>query len=143
MREIKTEIQISSTPDKVWGILVDFPGWANWNPIVNKIEGNLEVGAELQITMTDKNGNDGKSYKSIITTIEENNCFGFIGSMGAKFIFSAERVIELKASNEGTLFTQKEVYNGILVPLFWSKLSEQALPMLKAMNKALKKKVEA
>ena len=36
MRELRTEIQILSNPDKVWEILIDLPGWSNWNPIVNK-----------------------------------------------------------------------------------------------------------
>jgi len=45
MRELRTEIQISSNPDKVWEIIKDLPSWSKWNPIVNKIEGKFEVGA--------------------------------------------------------------------------------------------------
>ena len=142
MRELRTEIQILSNPHKVWEILIDLPGWSNWNPIVNKIEGNLEEGAELFITMSDAKGSDGRSYKSIITAIDEKKRFSFIATMMAKSIFSAERVIELKDSQGGTLFIQREIYNGLIVPLFWKKLNKDALPMLNSMNKALKKKVE-
>jgi len=143
MREIRTEIQILSKPDKVWEILIDLPGWSNWNPIVNKIEGKLEVGAELFITMSDAKGNDGKSYKSIITAIDEKKRFSFIATMMAKFMFSAERIIELEDSQGGTLFKQREIYTGLMVSLFWKKLSTDALSMLNSMNEALKKKVES
>ncbi|WP_185154218.1 SRPBCC domain-containing protein [Fulvivirga sp. M361] len=143
MREIKTEIQISSDPDKVWGILTDLPGWANWNPIVNKIEGDLEVGAILSITMSDAKGNDGKSYRSVITAMDEEKRFTFIGTMMAKFIFSVERIIELENSQKGTLFTQREIYTGLMASIFWKKLNEYALPMLNSMNKALKDKAES
>lgn len=142
MKELKTEIQISSSPDKVWEVLIDFPNWKNWNPIVNHIEGKLEVDQELNITMSDKKGNDSKRYKSTITAIEEGKHFSFIGVMMSKSLFSAERIIELKAKDGGTHFTQVEVYNGLLVPLFWKKLSDQAGPMLNSMNEALKKTVE-
>ena len=143
MRELRTEIQISSKPDKVWGILMDLPDWPNWNPIVNKIKGNLEVGAELSITMCDTKGNDGKSYKSIITAIDEKKRFSFTANMMGKFMFSADRIFELEDSQEGTLFIQRENYTGLMVPLFWKKLNEHALPMLNSMNEALKKKVES
>ena len=143
MRELKTEIQISSIPDKVWEIITDLPGWSKWNPIVNKIEGKLEVGATLFITMCDDKGNDSKSYKAIITAIDEKKRFSFIGIMMAKFMFSAERIIELEDSQGGTLFIQREIYTGLMVPLFWKKLNEQASSMLNSMNEALKNKVES
>jgi len=143
MKEIKTEIQILSKSDKVWEILMDLPGWSDWNPIVNKIEGNLEVGAELLITMSDGKGGDGKRYKSIITSIDEKKRFSFIATMMAKFMFSADRIIELEDSQEGTLFIQREIYTGLMVSLFWKKLSTEAMAMLNSMNKALKKKAES
>lgn len=143
MRELKTEIQISSNPDKVWEIITDLPGWSKWNPIVNKMEGKLEVGAALFITMCDDKGNDSKSYKAIITAIDEKKRFSFIGIMMAKFMFSAERIIELEDSQGGTLFIQREIYTGLMVPLFWKKLNEQASSMLNSMNEALKNKAES
>lgn len=30
--EIKTEIQLTSPPSKVWSALVDFDHWKDWNP---------------------------------------------------------------------------------------------------------------
>ena len=142
MREIKTEIQISSKPEKVWEILIDLPNWSKWNPIVNKIEGNLEVGGKLFIIMCDKEGKAGRSYTSVVTAFDKNKCLRFVGKMMANFMFSADRIIELKDSNGGTLFIQREIYSGFMVPLFWKKLNEFALPMLHSMNKGLKKRVE-
>jgi len=142
MKEIKTEIKILSTPDKVWKTLMDLPNWSEWNPIVNKIEGNLKVGEELSITMCSSKGNDGKKYKSVIREIDENKRFSFVATMMAKFMFTADRIIELKKTEEGTLFTQKEIYSGLMVSLFWKKLSTDATEMLHSMNKALKKEIE-
>ena len=142
MKEIRAEIQIASTIDKVWAILMDLPNWPNWNPIVNRIEGNLQVGSELSITMCDSKGKNGKSYKAIITSLDEKNKFSFIATMMGKFMFSADRIIELGNSEGGTLLIQREIYTGIMVLMFWGKLSTQAKAMLNSMNEALKKKAE-
>ena len=63
--------------------------------------------------------------------------------MAAKFMFSVERNIELEDSQEGTIFIQREIYTGLLVPLFWKKLNHHASSMLNSMNEALKKKAES
>lgn len=142
MRELKTEIQISSTPDKVWNILMDLPNWPKWNPVVKKIKGDLKVGATLTITMSDDKGNEGKTYKSVVTDIDKERRFSFVGTMMAKFIFSVERIIELEASNGGTHFFQREIYSGFMAPLFWKKIHGPASSILNSMNKGLKKEAE-
>jgi len=142
MKEINTEIRISSTPDEVWKTLMDLQNWPKWNPIVNNIQGNLKIGEELSITMSDSKGNDSKKYKAIITALNKNERFSFVATMMSKFMFSAERIIELKTTEKGTLFTQKEIYTRLMVSLFWKKLNCEASKMLNSMNSALKKEVE-
>ena len=142
MKEIRTEIQIAATKDKVWEILIDLPHWPDWNPIVNSIEGTLKVGSELSITMRDGESNDGKKYQAKITAIEDKKRFSFIATMIAKFMFSADRIIELEDSNNGTLLIQREIYTGFMVSMFWGKLSTQAAAMLQSMNESIKKKAE-
>ena len=142
MRELKTTIEIAAKPEEVWSILIDIGQWPDWNPIVNKMEGNLKVGEELSITMCDKEGNDGQSYNATITAIDEAKRFSYIGSMMSKFLFAADRIFELEESGDRTLFTQREVFTGLMVPLFWKKLNAHAVPMYHAMNEALKAKAE-
>ena len=142
MKEINTKIRISSTPDKVWETLMDLENWPKWNPIVNNIQGKLNVGEELSITMSDSKGNDSKKYKAIITELKKNERFSFVAIMMAKFMFSAERIIELKTIDKETIFIQREIYTGFMVSLFWKKLSTDALGMLNSMNQALKKEIE-
>lgn len=142
MKEINTEIRISSTPDKVRETLMDLENWSTWNPIVNNIEGDLNLGGKLSITISDSKGNDSKKYDAIITELDKNERFSFLAKMMAKFMFSAERIIELKPDGKETIFTQREIYTGVMVALFWKKLSTDAVGLLNSMNQALKKEVE-
>lgn len=142
MKEIRTEIGISATPEKVWEILTNLQGWSDWNPIVHKIEGNMSLGQELLIVMTSEQGKSGKSYRAKITSFDINRRFSFSSKMMTKFLFSIERKIDLENSESGIQFIQTETYSGILVPLFWNKMKDQVTKMLNSMNEALKKKVE-
>ncbi|MFT7033182.1 MAG: hypothetical protein ACJA2S_001685 [Cyclobacteriaceae bacterium] len=91
--------------------------------------------------MSDKKGADSKSYTSTITAPEEGKRFSFIGVMMAKFLFSAERVIELKATEDGIQLTQVEIYNSLMVSILWKTLSDDTLPIHNSLNEALKKTI--
>jgi uncharacterized protein YndB with AHSA1/START domain len=43
-KEIKTEILINATPEKVWSILTSFDNYPNWNPFIKSIKGEVKVG---------------------------------------------------------------------------------------------------
>ncbi len=47
MKEIKTEIDIHSSSEKVWRILTDFSKYPEWNPFIDRISGELKEGSKL------------------------------------------------------------------------------------------------
>ena len=107
---------------------------------MNDHQQSLYAHASLSITMSDSKGKDSKKYKAKITALEEKKRFSFFAIMMAKFMFSADRIIKLEDSEKGTLLIQKEIYTGIMLSMFWGKLSTQAKDMLESMNVALKDK---
>jgi len=142
MREIRTEIEIAAPPTKVWSILTDFDNWKNWNPIVNQASGVASLGSELSVTMRGDDGKDGPKYMPIITKFEEPKFFRWRGKMIAEFLFTNDKVFELEETGSGTRLIHKELFSGMLVPMFWSKFDKGVPPMLKSMNDALKRKAE-
>ena len=53
-----------------------------------------------------------------------------------------DKVFELEEISSGTRLIHKELFSGMLVPVFWGKLNKGVIPMLKSMNEALKIKAE-
>jgi hypothetical protein len=137
MRELRTEIEIAAPITKVWSILTDFDNWKEWNPIKHA-NGVASPGSKLTITMCGEEGKDGKKYMPLVINVEEPKSFRWRGVMMAGFLFTNDKVFELEEMGSGTRLIHREEFSGILVPLFWSKLKEYALPMLKSMNDALK-----
>lgn len=119
---------------------MDLENWSKWNPIVNNIQGNLNIGKELDITMSDSEGNNAKKYNATITVLNKDKRFSFYRYNDSFFL--AKRIIELKTIEKETIFIQREIYTGVMVSLFWKKLSTDALGMLNSMNQVLKKEVE-
>jgi len=51
MHQIKTEIEIESTPERVWSILLNFLEYPQWNPFIRSVQGSAEKGQRLTISV--------------------------------------------------------------------------------------------
>ena len=52
MINLKTEIVIEASTEKVWSVLMDHNAYSSWNPFITKIEGSPEVGNQLEVSLT-------------------------------------------------------------------------------------------
>jgi len=139
MQEIKTEIEISAPPAKVWSIITDINRWKKWSPIINDSNGIASVGSKLSITMMGKEkGKNGPHYNPTITELEESKYFRWRAHMLAGFIFTNDKIFELEETSAGTRLTHKELFSGLLAPIFCGKMEESVPSMLNSMNQALK-----
>ena len=139
MQEIKTEIEISAPPSKVWAIITDINSWQKWSPTINASQGEAAVGSKLNITMMSKEeGKDGPNYSPIITKLTEPNYFHWRAHMLAGFVFTNDKIFKLEKISSGTRLTHIETFTGLLTPLFRGQMEKGVPPMLNMMNKALK-----
>ncbi len=51
MKEIHTEIAIEAPSDRVWRSLTDFALYPEWNPLIRRASGPLEVGARPDVLL--------------------------------------------------------------------------------------------
>jgi hypothetical protein len=138
MHELRSEIDIAAPAVKVWDILTNFNTWQEWNPIVNHAHGDASLNSKLSITMRGNNGKDGPKYKPNITNLDKPTFFRWRAKMMAGFIFTNDKVFELKETGTGTRLIHKELFSGLLVKMFWNKLNNHVPSMLKSMNEAIK-----
>lgn len=142
MQEIKTEVEIAAPPEKVWAVLTDFNRWTDWNTTVTKASGESAMGSQLNITMSDENGKDSNAYSPVITKLEAPKLLRWRAKMLAEFLFTNEKLVELEATATGTRLIHRELFSGLMVKLFWSKMESGVPPILNKMNADLKKVVE-
>ncbi len=51
MKELRTEIEFDGTPEETWAVLADLQAYGEWNPFIEKIDGELRVGGKLAVRL--------------------------------------------------------------------------------------------
>lgn len=141
-KEIKTEIIINATPEKVWSILKDFDNYPNWNPFIKSIKGEVKVGNKITIRIEPPESK-GMTFKPKILTFETNKELKWLGHLLFVGLFDGEHKFELIDNGNGTTtFRQSENFKGILVPFFKKQLDNNTKKGFEEMNKKLKELAE-
>ncbi len=140
--EIKTEILMNASAERVWEILIDFDGYPNWNPFITSIKGLVKVGNKLEVRI-EPPGANGMTFKPKVLAFEANKELRWLGHLLFPGLFDGEHKFELIDNGNGTTtFTQSEVFSGVLVLLIKKQLDNNTTNGFNEMNKALKELVE-
>lgn len=140
--EIKTEITINATPDKVWEILTKFDEYPNWNPFIKSIKGQVEVGKKISVRIEPPEAK-GMTLKPKVLTFLKNRELSQLGHLLFPGLFDGKHKFELIDNGNGTTtFLQSERLRGILVPFFKKQLNKNTKNGFIEMNKKLKELAE-
>ncbi|MGB1242682.1 MAG: SRPBCC family protein [Chitinophagales bacterium] len=136
-KEIKTAIQISASPERVWQVFTNFENYGNWNPFILSIEGNVKTGEKIKINA------GGMKFKPEVLAFEENKELRWKGKLLFEGVFDGEHIFLIEDNKDGTVtFKQEEKFSGILVGLFAKKLDTETKEGFKQMNRKLKELAE-
>ena len=130
------EITIEATPEEVWSVLTDAPGYAAWNSLLVPVGGDFSEGAEVEYQMTQPNGKQS-TMKSRVTKVVALEVLG--QRAGIPGVLTADHTWRLEPTQGGTRVVQHEVDNGVAM-LFWD--SSWVQPTYERVNLALKRRVE-
>ncbi|WP_300666122.1 SRPBCC domain-containing protein [Fluviicola sp.] len=134
-KEIRTEITIEATPEKVWNILTDFNAYPDWNPFITSISGKAEKGSALTVKIKPTDGK-AMTFKPTVLTAKKHHELSWLGRLFFKGLFDGEHKFELIDRGNGTLtFVQSEKFKGIFVGIFKTAKTESGFH---AMNRKLK-----
>jgi hypothetical protein len=142
MKEIRTEIEIDAPVKVVWSILTDFARYAQWNPFIREISGELRRGAQLQVNLGPP-GKRAMRFKPIVQMVEPQKAFRWLGHLFFSGLFDGEHIFEVETVGQNAArFIQREKFNGILVGIFRKSLDTDIKNGFIAMNEALKREAE-
>jgi hypothetical protein len=141
-KELKTEILIHASPEKVWAILKDFQNYPQWNPFIKSIQGDVEVGKRIQVRI-EPPGAKGMTFKPRVLAFEPNKELRWIGHLLFPGLFDGEHRFELIDNKDGTTtFRQSEKFKGLFVPFFKKMLDTNTKNGFEQMNQKLKELAE-
>ena len=142
MKELRSEIEIAAPAGQVWTILTDFAGYPQWNPFMRRARGNLRAGERLEVMMQ-PSGARGMTFSPTVLTVEADRELRWIGHLFVPGLFDGEHIFTIEPLGTGRVrFTQREIFTGLLVPLFARMLDTDTRRGFDEMNKALKSRAE-
>ena len=143
MHEIKTKIEIASTPEQVWSILIDFIAYPQWNPFIRSINGVAKTGERLKV-FVQPTGSKGMTFRPTVLVALPNQELRWLGHFLLPGIFDGELYFQIEPIAQNRVrFIQGEKFSGILVGLTKAKLEGETKSGFIAMNQALKLLAEA
>ncbi len=100
------------------------------------------MGVKLDVLIHPPGGNPMR-FKPTVTKLEAGRTLCWLGSIGFKGLFDGEHIFTCESVDESkSIFTQKENFSGILVPLLWNSIYEKTLKGFELMNEQLKERSE-
>jgi hypothetical protein len=142
VKQLTTSIVIQASSDAVWATLMDFDTFPDWNPFIRKIGGERAVGSQLSVQLQNPGGR-AMSFSPIVTKVDTNRHFSWLGKLGIKGLFDGHHHFEIEPLDAETVrFTQSEDFGGALVPILWPMLAKKTEGGFESMNSALKARVE-
>ncbi len=142
MHRLDTQIEINAGAARVWSILMDFPGYARWNPFVRSIEGLAKIGEPLRVFIQPP-GSRGMRFRPTVLAVEPERELRWKGKLVVPGLFDGEHFFVLEPSSAARLILRHgEAFTGLLVPLLRRSLDGATRQGFIAMNEALKREAE-
>ena len=143
MAVFRTTFPVAASAETVWGILVDFDRWSEWNPSVPSISGDARVGSTLAMTLAMPRRPSAK-VKATITELHPERRFSWHGNIGGNCFFAGDREFEIDPQPDGTvLVTHVETVTGLFFPVFRAVMGGAIQEHHDGLNEALKDRAES
>lgn len=138
MKVLRTEINIHASREKVWQILQDLDRWPDWNPFIHLALGKARVGEKVDISVVSP-GTKDLVLHCVVTKVEPNHELRWKYHVISPLFFQGEHSFIIEADGESQVrFVDREVFNGLLVPLQTKDIDTNSRRGFESMDLALK-----
>jgi len=140
--ELYSEIEIHASPQRIWEILADFSRYPEWNPFIRSIRGDLVTGGRITAELRPP-VSEGMTIRPVLLNVEPPRELRWKGHLLVRGLFDGEHVFEIRPEDTGRCrFIQREIFSGLLLPLFTRMLKDGTARGFADMNAALKERAE-
>src|SRR5688572_29119220 len=88
-KRLQTDIEIQSTPERVWEILTDFDAYKAWNPFIIQAAGQAVPGQRFQVRMQPP-GRRATTFRPEVLEAEPNRRLRWLGHLLVPGLFDGE-----------------------------------------------------
>jgi hypothetical protein len=142
MKELVTQTEINASPEQVWQILMDFAGYGKWNPFLYRVIGEPIMGSQVRIYF--KSFGRETQLKCAVVTLEPNRALRWKWHLFLPGLYGGEHSFSIEPlDGDRVRFINREIFSGLLVPLFSKSIDTSSRQGFEAMDQALKARAES
>ncbi len=142
-REIEETVEIAASPSEVWWQLTDFEAYADWNPFITRVEGELREGARLSVTVN-PHSMPSLTIRPKIIVVDPERQLRWRGRVGVPNLFDGEHILMIESMGvDRVCFKQRERFSGIFAPGTLGLIEGRLRKSFREMNDALRQRAEA
>jgi hypothetical protein len=121
---------------------VNFEGYADWNPSLPSISGELREGSTVSLTLV-LPGRPNLNPKAVLEEVTPNRRLTWRGHLGAGRLFTGYREFAIEPIAENRVrFTHVEDLQGLLAPAFEALMGGSVQRHHDTFNESLKRRAE-
>ena len=135
-RTVRTEITIKRTPSAVWQVLTATDEYPAWNPMIDKIVGDLREGNVIEV-------DQGMVFHPTVLAVHPNQELRWKGYVWTPGLFDGDHRFILEAQDEYTRVIQTETFSGVLAGQLMRGIIDETVATMQDMNRALKVRAES
>lgn len=138
MKEIKTEIVINSSKEKIWAVLCELDNYETWNNIITDVKSSLQVGRGFRFKISIFGLAVPMAAK--VHRADENRYLGWGNDYQSwlKFVLAAHHYFEIvEISDTQCKFVHGEQFYGVVPFALWPTIRKMG-KSYETFNKSLK-----
>ncbi len=141
MKELCTEVEIQASPEQVWQTLTSLDQWPEWNPFIHHAVGKAQVGEAVDITF--RSASKEMTLHCTVIKAEPNRELCWKYHVILPGLFSGEHSFTIEPiGTHKVRFVDREIFNGLLVPLQAKDIDTNSRRVFEQMDQALKARIE-
>ena len=141
MKENRNEVVINATADQVWDVLTDLERYSEWNPLLSRGKGKVELGETVVVDV--KSAKKDMNLVCKVVKVEPKREFAWKFHVIHPILFRGVHSFQIEPLGENQVkFIDRETFKGLLLPTQIKDLTTHGLHAMIEMGKALKKRVE-
>lgn len=138
MRAYEASSTIQASPDAIWAILTDAPGYTGWDSGIVRVEGSIAPGEKIKVV---SKVNPGRAFPVKVTEFSPGQGMTWTGGMPLG-LFKGVRTFTLSPQGDGaTRLTMREEYSGPLLPMIGRSIPDLG-PSFEQFVTGLKRRAE-
>jgi hypothetical protein len=142
---MRTSIDVDATPERVWEVLTDVPGYPDWTPVLTSAEGAFEVGGRVVFGFPPLHALLRSRIPVRVLEVTPGRRLRYLfrfGRLGIPGLLDAEQTSTIDLPDGGVRLWLELRVRGLLLPLITRSLSPDETPGFGPMPAALKARIE-